>query len=374
MNSLDSDRSPRACERMTVEVTLPELEQLRGDFARELAEALGKDEDLQRIRSSYFGPKGRMTSVLRGLGQVPADQRPEAGRRANEVRQALTAELDRALAEVADQKRHAALHASRADLTLPGRRSRPRGTIHPINRVIAELHAVFTRLGFEVAHGPEVELDWYNFEALNFPADHPARDMQDTFFIKGPSLGTTPRPPSDGGRSLLLRTHTSPVQIRTMKARGAPLRIISPGRVYRCDSDATHSPMFHQIEGLWVDEGVSFAHLKGVLTEFLGAFFGKRDVRFRPSFFPFVEPGAEVDMRCVFCEGGGCRTCKQTGWMEILGAGMVHPNVLEAAGIDSERYTGFAFGLGVDRVAMLRYGVDDLAHLFRSDVRFLEQL
>ncbi len=356
---------------MTSEVaTLPELEALRADFVRELAEANGKEEELQRIKSQFFGPKGRMTAVLRGLGQVPAEQRPEAGRRANEVRQALSAELDAALGQLAEQKRHAELHASRADLTLPGRRSRPRGSIHPINRVIAELQAVFTRLGFEVANGPEVELDWYNFEALNFPTDHPARDMQDTFFVNS----RPGAPPPDRASSLLLRTHTSPVQIRAMKARGAPIRIISPGRVYRCDSDATHSPMFHQIEGLWVDEGVSFAHLKGVLTEFLGAFFGKREVRFRPSFFPFVEPGAEVDMRCVFCEGPGCRTCKQTGWMEVLGAGMVHPNVLEAAGIDSEKYTGFAFGLGVDRVAMLRYGVDDLAHLFKSDVRFLEQL
>jgi phenylalanyl-tRNA synthetase alpha chain len=351
---------------MTQDVNLPELEALRADFLRELAEAAGREDELARIRSAYFGPKGRMTSVLRGLGQIPPEQRPEAGRRANEVRQALTGQLDAAQAAVAEAKRHAELHASRVDLTLPGRRPHPRGTIHPINRVIAELEAVFTRLGFDVATGPEVELDWYNFEALNFPTDHPARDMQDTFFVK------TAAGVSD--RSLLLRTHTSPVQIRAMKARGVPLRIIAPGRVYRCDSDATHSPMFHQIEGLWVDEGVSFAHLKGVLTEFLGAFFGKREVRFRPSFFPFVEPGAEVDMRCVFCEGAGCRLCKGTGWMEILGAGMVHPNVLEAAGVDSERYSGFAFGLGIDRIAMLRYGVDDLAHLFKSDVRFLEQL
>jgi len=344
---------------------VPDLGSLRESFEDEFAASSSDEAALLALKSKYFGPSGVVTGILRGLGKIAPELRKEAGQKANAVRGDLGARLDAALLDLGEKKRAAELVANKLDLTLPGRRSRPRGAIHPVNRVIAELNLVFKRLGFDVANGPEVELDWYNFEALNFPPDHPARDMQDTFFVKGPS---------GDPKAALLRTHTSPVQVRAMKALGAPIRIISPGRVYRCDSDATHSPMFHQIEGLWVDEGVSIAHLKGVLTEFLGAFFGKREVRFRPSFFPFVEPGVEVDMQCVFCNGSGCRLCKQTGWMEIMGAGMVHPNVLEAAGIDSEKYTGFAFGLGVDRVAMLRYGVDDLAHLFKSDVRFLEQL
>lgn len=326
-----------------------------------------KDEaELQRIRSNFFGPKGQLKQLLRSVGKLPADQRRQAGQQANVVRQALEAKLAGALQEIEAIKRHDELHGARVDMTLPGRHPQPIGSVHPVSRIIAELTDIFARMGFQVAEGPEVELDWYNFTALNFPPDHPARDMQDTFFA---------RPPDDKGiQELVLRTHTSPVQIRTMEKVGAPLRIISPGRVYRCDSDASHSPMFHQIEGLWVDEGVSFAHLKGVLTSFINILFGERPVRFRPSFFPFVEPGAEVDIQCAVCDGAGCRVCKQSGWMEILGAGMVHPAVLEACNIDSEKYTGFAFGLGVDRVAMLRWSIDDLAHLFRGDMRFLEQV
>jgi phenylalanyl-tRNA synthetase alpha chain len=347
----------------------PDLETLRSEFRSALSAARtsGDEEEMQRIRSSFLGPKGRMTMLLRGLGQLPSDVRPIVGKEANKVREEITAAIGEALNELAASRRQRELASSRLDLTLPGRTLVPGGAVHPVNRVIRELTDLFARMGFDVATGPEVELDWFNFEALNFPPDHPARDMQDTFFVKPPD-------PKRGAKEILLRTHTSPVQIRAMKERGAPVRVIAPGRVYRCDSDATHSPMFHQIEGLWIDVGVSFAHLKGVLQSFINAFFGSRAVRFRPSFFPFVEPGAEVDIQCVLCNGSGCRLCKGTGWMEILGAGMVHPNVLEACDIDSERYTGFAFGLGVDRIAMLRWAIDDLGHLFRGDLRFLEQI
>ncbi|MEE2901091.1 MAG: phenylalanine--tRNA ligase subunit alpha [Myxococcota bacterium] len=350
------------------EIKWEALAEVRTSFLEALDKAIGsKDEaELQKIRSSFFGPKGQLKQLLRSVGKLPAEQRREAGQEANRVREALEAKLSDALAALEAQKRHDELHGDRVDTTMPGRHLQPYGAIHPINRIVSELTNIFARMGFEVAEGPEVELDWYNFTALNFPPDHPARDMQDTFFA---------RPPDDKGiQDLVLRTHTSPVQIRAMEKTGAPIRIISPGRVYRCDSDASHSPMFHQIEGLWVDEGVSFAHLKGVLTSFINVLFGERPVRFRPSFFPFVEPGAEVDIQCAVCDGAGCRVCKQSGWMEILGAGMVHPAVLEACNIDPEKYTGFAFGLGVDRVAMLRWSIDDLAHLFRGDMRFLEQL
>ena len=306
-----------------------------------------------------------MSLMLRAVGKLPPEQRRDAGKNANVVKTGLQQQLDAVLAEREAEARRAELARSRLDVTLPGRRPFALGSTHPVPRLIQEMSDVFFRLGFQVASGPEVETDFYNFEALNFPPNHPARDMQDTFFVRPPDGRAIER--------LVLRTHTSPVQVRAMERIGAPIRVIAPGRVYRCDSDATHSPMFHQIEGLWVDEGVSLAHLKGVLQHFASAIFGERAVRLRPSFFPFVEPGVEVDMECVFCDGAGCRVCKGTGWMEILGAGMVHPNVLEAANIDSEKYTGFAFGLGVDRIAMLRYGIDDLGHLFRGDVRFLEQ-
>jgi phenylalanyl-tRNA synthetase alpha chain len=345
-----------------------DLDALRADFEAQLSAARGadNDEEVQRLRSSFLGPKGRLTLLLRGLGQLPPEARPEAGRLANVVREALTRAVTEAEGAVAAARRARALTETRVDLSLPGRRSHPRGAVHPTNRVVRELVDLFAELGFVVASGSEVELDWYNFEVLNFSPDHLARDMQDTFFVK-PSPGRK-------DKELVLRTHTSPVQIRSMMTQGVPIRAIMPGRVYRCDSDATHSPMFHQIEGLCVDEGISFAHLKGVMQSFLNALFGARAVRFRPSFFPFVEPGAEVDMQCVLCDGAGCRLCKQTGWIEILGAGMVHPNVLEAAGVDSERYNCFGFGLGIDRIGMLRHAIDDLGHLFRSDLRFLEQI
>ncbi|MBI2374241.1 MAG: phenylalanine--tRNA ligase subunit alpha [Deltaproteobacteria bacterium] len=346
-----------------------ELADLEASFKNELAAMSTDAHDaaqlLLLLKSSFLGPKGKLTGVLRGLGRLTSEERPAAGREANRVRQTIEAALDQASAEAEAKRKHRELTSGRLDLTLPGRAPHP-GAIHPVHRVTREAVGIFERMGFEVATGPEVELDWFNFGALNFPAEHPARDMQDTFFVKDPD-GRAPG-------EVLLRTHTSPVQIRAMTARGAPIRIVSPGRVYRCDSDATHSPMFHQIEGLWVDEGVSFAHLKGVLESFVNAFFGERRSRFRPSFFPFVEPGAEMDMECAICRGAGCRVCKGTGFIEILGAGMVHPNVLRALGIDSERFTGFAFGMGMDRVAMSRYGIDDLKHLFQGDVRFLGQL
>ncbi|MCC7381821.1 MAG: phenylalanine--tRNA ligase subunit alpha [Deltaproteobacteria bacterium] len=348
-----------------IEQIRSDLDRLRSDFQTELASA-GDEEQLQRVRSSYLGPKGRVTLLLKGLGQLPSDVRPLIGKEANLLRETITSALGEELSRRQAARRDDELKSARLDLTLAGRRAQPRGGVHPVNRVIRELSDLFLRMGFEVAGGPEVELDWYNFEALNFPPDHPARDMQDTFFVRPPD--------ARGIKELVLRTHTSPVQIRALGQKGVPIRVIAPGRVYRCDSDATHSPMFHQIEGLWVDEGVSFAHLKGVITAFISAFFGERGVRFRPSFFPFVEPGAEVDMQCMLCNGAGCRLCKGTGWIEILGAGMVHPNVLEACKIDSERYTGFAFGLGIDRIAMVRWAIDDLAHLFRGDLRFLEQI
>jgi phenylalanyl-tRNA synthetase alpha chain len=364
-------------EAPAVEAPTPEaLRAVQAEFARELeaarAEAFERanGDGLVGLRSAFFGPKGRLTLMLRAVGKLPPEERREAGARTNQLKQALEGELSSLVERFEVEARARELRRSRLDLTLPGRRAHPRGRVHPVNRVVREMVEIFTRMGFELATGPEVELDQYNFEALNFPADHPARDMQDTFFVRAPG-GAEEAPAS---RELLLRTHTSPVQIRAMERQGAPIRIIAPGRVYRCDSDATHSPMFHQIEGLWVDEGVSMAHLKGVITGFVHAMFGARPVRFRPSFFPFVEPGAEVDIGCIFCGGSGCRVCKQTGWMEILGCGMVHPRVLEACKVDPERYTGFAFGIGIDRLAMQRWGIDELGHLFRSDLRFLEQL
>ena len=346
------------------------LTALDAAFRAELDEARADLAQLQELKSKYFGPKGTLTGLLRSVGKLPPEQRRDAGQNTNQVKKALEGALAEILEGLEAEAKAAELRRSRLDTTLPGRHPAPIGAAHPVNRIIQEMTDIFHRMGFEVATGPEVELDWYNFEALNFPADHPARDMQDTFWVSSPP-GRLQKKKTD---DLVLRTHTSPVQIRALEARGAPLRIISPGRVFRHDDDSTHSPMFHQIEGLWVDEGISLAHLKGVLSSFINALFGERPMRLRPSFFPFVEPGVEVDMQCVFCDGGGCRLCKGTGWMEILGAGMVHPNVLENCKVDSERYTGFAFGLGVDRIAMLRWRLDELGHLFRSDMRFLGQI
>jgi phenylalanyl-tRNA synthetase alpha chain len=320
--------------------------------------ACGDLAALDEARVHWLGKKGVLTEQLKALGSLPAVERPAAGARINEVKEELQAAIEarRAALEQADIERR--LAAGRIDVTLPGRGEQP-GGLHPVTQARLRIETLFRGAGFEVASGPEIEDDFHNFEALNIPPNHPARAMHDTFYFPD-------------GR--LLRTHTSPVQIRALQARGAPLAIIAPGRVYRCDSDMTHSPMFHQLEGLVVDENVSFANMKAVLHGFLQAFFERElAMRLRPSFFPFTEPSAEVDMSCVFCEGRGCRVCKHTGWLEISGCGMVHPNVLRASGVDAERYTGYAFGAGIDRLAMLRYGVNDLRLFFENDLRFLRQ-
>jgi phenylalanyl-tRNA synthetase alpha chain len=313
---------------------------------------------LEEARVRWLGKKGTFTEQLKSLGRLPAAQRPQAGARINEAKEAVQAAIEarRTQLERADVERQ--LLAGRIDVTLPGRGEEP-GGLHPVTQARLRIETLFRRAGFEVAAGPEIEDDFHNFGALNIPPNHPARAMHDTFYFPD-------------GR--LLRTHTSPVQIRALRERGAPLAIIAPGRVYRCDSDMTHSPMFHQLEGLVVDENISFANMKAVLHRFLQAFFERElAMRLRPSFFPFTEPSAEVDMSCVFCDGRGCRTCKGSGWLEISGCGMVHPNVLRASGVDAERYTGYAFGAGIDRLAMLRYGVNDLRLFFENDLRFLQQ-
>jgi phenylalanyl-tRNA synthetase alpha chain len=314
--------------------------------------------DLETVRVRVLGRSGELTRFLRSLGSVPAAERPRVGQEANRAKR----EIERVIAEKAEElkrsERSRALEAERLDLTLPGRRP-ALGGIHPVTRVQDEIIEIFEGLGFSVAEGPEVETDYYNFSALNFPNDHPARDMQDTFHV---------------GPDTLLRTHTSPVQIRTMKSQRPPVRFIFPGKVYRRDADITHSPMFHQIEGLVVDRNVTMADLKATLDLFARQLFGPRSrLRFRPSFFPFTEPSAEADVLCFLCGGDGCRVCKDSGWLEILGSGMVHPNVLRNVGYDPEEVTGWAFGMGVDRVTMLKYGIDDIRLLFENDLRFLQQ-
>ncbi len=315
-------------------------------------------QSLEAVRVDYLGRKGAFTLRLKALGQLPAEERPAAGQAVNQARQAFTEALEGRRAELDRSELDAALEAERLDVTLPGRGQAP-GGLHPITRTLERIEELFAAVGFPVAEGPEVEDDYHNFEALNIPEHHPARAMHDTFYF-------------DARR--LLRTHTSPVQIRVMEEGGAPVRVIAPGRVYRCDSDLTHTPMFHQVEGLLVDEQVSFADLKAVLHDFVSRFFEQPlAVRFRPSYFPFTEPSAEVDVECMFCQGKGCRVCGASGWLEILGCGMVHPAVFEHCGIDAERYTGYAFGMGVERLAMLRYGVNDLRIFFENDLRFLRQ-
>lgn len=313
---------------------------------------------LEQLRVQYLGKKGELTVLMQTLGKLSAEERPKAGAlinaAKNQVQDALNTRRD-ALEQAALGAR---LAAEKIDVTLPGR-GQASGGLHPVTRTLERVEQFFTHIGYNVAEGPEVEDDYHNFEALNIPGHHPARAMHDTFYFNA---------------SMLLRTHTSPVQVRTMESQQPPIRIVCPGRVYRCDSDITHSPMFHQVEGLLVDEGISFADLKGTIEEFLRVFFEKPlGVRFRPSFFPFTEPSAEVDMQCVMCSGKGCRVCKQTGWLEVMGCGMVHPNVLRMSNIDPEKYQGFAFGMGVERLAMLRYGVNDLRLFFDNDLRFLAQ-
>ena len=334
------------------------------DLTSLVSEALGEVTSspdlgaLDETRVRWLGKKGTLTEQLKSLGGLPPAERPAAGQRINEAKERVQAAIEARRAALARAEVERELAAGRLDVSLPGR-GEHRGGLHPVTLARLRMEEIFRRAGFEIATGPEIEDDFHNFEALNFPPNHPARAMHDTFYFPD-------------GR--LLRTHTSPVQVRAMLSRGAPIAIVAPGRVYRCDSDMTHSPMFHQVEGLKVDENISFANMKAALHGFLQSFF-ERDLamRLRPSYFPFTEPSAEVDMSCVFCEGKGCRTCKQTGWLEIAGCGMVHPNVLMASGIDAERYTGYALGMGIDRLAMLRYGVNDLRLFFESDLRFLGQ-
>ena len=291
------------------------------------------------------------------MSSLPADERPEAGKKANQVKKRLEKAVKAAKARIA-ARQEADAAAGGIDVTLPGRPA-PRGRLHPITRINRRICDIFVRMGFDIAEGPEVESDYYNFEALNIPKNHPARDMQDTFYIS---------------ENIVLRTHTSPIQVRMMEQYAPPLRVVAPGKVYRCDSDLTHTPMFHQVEGLLVDEAVSFGDLKGVLTEFVQQVFDPdTSIRFRPSFFPFTEPSAEVDIQCVMCRGRGCKVCSHTGWLEVLGCGMVHPAVFENVGYDTRRYCGFAFGMGVERIAMLKYGINDIRLFFESDDRFLRQ-
>jgi phenylalanyl-tRNA synthetase alpha chain len=314
---------------------------------------------LEKLRVEWLGKKGRVTDLLKSLGQLAADERPKVGAEINAVKQLLNEQIGERKETLQQAAIAAQLAAESLDVTLPGRRE-DLGALHPITRTIDRMAAYFAALGFEVVEGPEIEDDYHNFEALNIPAHHPARAMHDTFYIDDTHV---------------LRTHTSGVQVRTMETREPPLRVICPGRVYRCDSDLTHSPMFHQVEGLLIDENVSFGQLKGIIQDFLHAFFEQDAlaVRFRPSYFPFTEPSAEVDIQCVKCAGQGCRICSGTGWLEVMGCGMVHPRVLEMSGVDTERFQGFAFGMGVERLAMLRYGIGDLRLNFENDLRFLAQ-
>jgi phenylalanyl-tRNA synthetase alpha chain len=330
------------------------IEEIKNDAIAALA--LASDGDAVRDLSvRYLGRKGLVTRFLRSISNLPPQERAEAGKAANAVKQY----LDQSFKGAIERMEHAAVDGGeRLDVSLPGRRP-AQGALHPITLITGQICDIFEKLGFSVVEGPEVESDYYNFEALNIPKDHPARDMQDTYYIS---------------ENVVLRTHTSPVQIRTMERQKPPVRVIAPGKVYRCDSDLTHTPMFHQVEGLLVDERVSFGDLKGILTAFVHRMFDERtSLRFRPSFFPFTEPSAEVDILCVMCRGAGCRVCSQTGWLEVLGSGMVHPALFENVGYDTGRYTGFAFGMGVERIAMLKYGIDDIRKFFDNDLRFLKQ-
>ncbi|MGI6097859.1 MAG: phenylalanine--tRNA ligase subunit alpha [Dethiobacteria bacterium] len=338
---------------------LQRLKELEAEVRKKIDDA-DSLEVLQSIKQEMLGRKGQVTAILRALGDVPSEKRPLVGKKANELRdliEKLLYEKKQSLALKAQEERW---DRERIDVTLPGTPFLV-GQKHPLTLILDEIKEIFCGLGFQVAEGPEIEYDYYNFEALNMPKDHPARDMQDSFYINS---------------NVLLRTHTSPVQVRTMekKVPALPVRIIAPGKVYRRDDDATHSPMFHQVEGLAIDERISLADLKGTLLLFAREMFGEeKQIRLRPSFFPFTEPSAEVDVSCIICNGKGCRVCGQTGWLEILGAGMVHPRVLEMSGYNPEKVTGYAFGMGVERIAMLKYGIDDLRLFFTNDLRMLRQ-
>ena len=323
----------------------------------ELAEA-NTLQALESVKVTYLGKKGALTSRLKELGKLPPEERSAAGQEVNAIKAQIQAQIEQRRAALQAKELEAKLASQSIDITLPGR-GYGLGGAHPITQTLARIESLFSRAGFDIATGPELESDYYNFEALNIPEDHPARAMHDTFYIN---------------ENTVLRTHTSPVQIRIMENQKPPLRLIAPGRVYRCDSDVTHTPMFHQVEGFMVDKDTSFAELKGLLHDFLREFFEQDlSVRFRPSYFPFTEPSAEADIQCVMCGGSGCRVCSHTGWLEVLGCGMIHPQVFANVGIDNEEFTGFAFGMGVERLAMLRYGVNDLRLFFENDLRFLRQ-
>jgi phenylalanyl-tRNA synthetase alpha chain len=340
------------------------LEALRGEVLDRIQQS-NSETEIEQVRVEVLGRKGRLTLMLRSLKDLPAEERPGAGEQLNRLRRFVEQRLDERLNIVKHESKERALKEERIDVTLPGTRWE-RGRTHPLTLMFDEIIDVFWGMGFEIARGPDIEDDYHNFEALNIPKDHPARDMQDTFFV---------------ANGCLLRTHTSPVQIRTMESRKPPLQVIVPGAVYRHDDDATHSPMFHQVEGFMVDRQIAFSDLKGVLTHFLRQVFSQdTGVRFRPSFFPFTEPSAEIDIQCLICGGKGsirdgqaCRVCKGSGWLEILGAGMIHPQVFRFVGYDPEKVSGFAFGMGVERIAMLKYGVDDIRLFFQNDLRFLRQ-
>lgn len=335
------------------------LNRIKAEALEAIASPETDDAALEALRIKYLGKKGELTAVLRGMGQLSPEERPVVGQIANEVRAEIEAAITEKKANLADAALDAKLIAEKLDVTVPGKKSRV-GHRHPLTLVQRDMEDIFIGMGFSIAEGPEVEYDYYNFQALNIPENHPARDTQDTFYITD---------------KILLRSQTSPVQARTMEVQKPPIRIISPGRVYRSDAmDATHSPLFHQMEGLVVDKGITMGDLKGMLETFAKQEFGEETkVRFRPHHFPFTEPSAEVDISCFMCGGKGCRLCKGEGWIEILGAGMVHPNVLRNCGIDPEVYSGFAFGMGVERIAMLKYHVDDIRHFYDNDVRFIEQ-
>jgi phenylalanyl-tRNA synthetase alpha chain len=334
-----------------------ELESLQKEILASLSQ-VSTEKELSEIRVRVLGRKGSLTQLLKRLGTLPEAERREIGKRANQVKEDLEKRIEETLLQIQERERREALGREKIDVTLPGRRI-PVGKRHPLTQTLDEIIDIFSRLGFEVVEGPEVELDYYNFEALNIPQGHPAREMQATFFI------------SD---DVVLRTHTSPVQVRTMEKKRPPVRVICPGAVYRCDSDPTHSPMFHQVEGLLVDRGITFADLKGVLTVFVHQMFSKETrLRFRPSFFPFTEPSAEIDIECFICGGKGCGVCSHTGWLEILGSGMVDPAVYKFVNYDPEEVTGFAFGMGIERIAMLKFGINDIRLFFTNDLRFLKQ-
>jgi phenylalanyl-tRNA synthetase alpha chain len=333
------------------------LESLKHEFEKDLS-AVTSTADIESVRVKYLGKKGLITGRLKDLSSLSAEEKKSVGMALNELKRNIADEIAAKKSFLRDDELKKKMSSESIDVTMPGRHS-PYGSQHPVTQTMDDIIGIFTSMGFGVEEGPEVETDYNNFEALNIPRDHPARDMQDTFYITDDSV---------------LRTHTSPVQIRIMTRTKPPLRIIAPGRVYRCDADVTHSPMFHQVEGLMVGTDISFSNLKGILEEFIHRYFGKDiPVRFRPGFFPFTEPSAEIDIGCIFCERRGCRVCKTSGWLEILGAGMVNPRVFEMVGYDPNIYTGFAFGMGVERIAMLKYCIDDIRIFFENDIRFLKQ-